>query len=69
MRICLRRTAHIIAERLISVQTDMQTDIDMVTYMAMDIGVKSVYIYGPSGLQRSDNQQVFLAPKVTPDFL
>jgi hypothetical protein len=26
MKICLRRTAHISAERLISVQTDMQTD-------------------------------------------
>ena len=31
-------------ERLILVQTDMQTDIDMDTNMAADIGVKSVYI-------------------------
>jgi len=45
MRTCIvifRRAAHISEERLISVQTDMQTDIDMVTNMVMDIGVKSV---------------------------
>jgi hypothetical protein len=41
------RAAHISAERLISVQTDMQADIDMKTNM--DMGVKSVYIwaFGP----------------------
>ena len=42
MKICLRSAARISAERLISVQTDMQTDIDMETNM--DMGVKSVYI-------------------------
>jgi len=44
MKICLRRAARSSAERLISVQTDMQTDIDMETNMDMDMGVKSVYI-------------------------
>jgi len=42
MKIYLRSAARISAERLISVQTDMQTDIDMETNM--DMGVKSVYI-------------------------
>jgi hypothetical protein len=44
MKICLRRAAHISAERLISVQTDEQTEIDMETNMADNIGDKSVYI-------------------------
>jgi hypothetical protein len=44
MKICLRRAAHISAERLISVQTDEQTEIDMETNMAENIGDKSVYI-------------------------
>jgi hypothetical protein len=56
MKICFRRAAHISAERLISVQTDMQMNIDMDTDidtdMDMDIGVQSVYIYGPSGLEK-----------------
>jgi len=49
MRICLRRAAHINVERLISVQTDMQTDIDMERNVDIDMGVKSVYIraFGP----------------------
>jgi len=51
MRIRLRRAAQICAERLISMQTDMQTEIDMETNVDMDIGVKS--IYGPSALERS----------------
>ena len=43
IKICLRRAAHINAERLISVQMDMQTDIDM------DIGVQtvSIWAFGP----------------------
>jgi len=49
MNICLRRAAHISAERLISVQTDEQTEIDMEMHMAVNMGDKSVYIYGPSG--------------------
>ena len=44
MKICLRRAVHISAERLISVQTDEQTEIDMETNMNVDIGDKSVYI-------------------------
>jgi len=49
MKICLKRAAHISAERLISewlisVQTDKQTEIDMETNMDVDIGDKSVYI-------------------------
>jgi hypothetical protein len=40
-----RRAAHINAERLISVQTDEQTEIDMETNMDVDIGDKSVYIW------------------------
>ena len=44
MQICLRRAAHFSAERLISAQTDMQTNIDMDMDMDMDIGVWSVYI-------------------------
>jgi len=65
MKICLKRAAHISAERLISVQADEQTEIDMKTNMDVDIGDKSVYIYGPSGLERSVNQQVLEASKVT----
>jgi hypothetical protein len=52
MKICLRNAARISAERLISVQTDMQTEIDMETNMAVNMGDKSVYIYGPSGLEK-----------------
>jgi hypothetical protein len=49
MKVCLRRAAHISAERLISgrlisVQTDEQTEIDMETNIDVDIGDKSVYI-------------------------
>jgi predicted adenine nucleotide alpha hydrolase (AANH) superfamily ATPase len=66
MKICLRRTAHISAERLvsewlISLQTDEQTEIDMATNMGVDIGDKSVYTYVPSGHKRSENQQVLEA--------
>jgi hypothetical protein len=53
---CLRRAAHISAERLISVQTDEQTEIDMETNMAENIGDESVYISVPSGLERSINK-------------
>jgi hypothetical protein len=44
MKICLRRAARISTERLISVQTDEQTEIDMETNMAVNMGDKSVYI-------------------------
>ena len=44
MKICLRTAAHISVERLISVQTDEQTEIDMETNMDVDTGDKSVYI-------------------------
>jgi hypothetical protein len=44
MKIYLRRAAHISVERLISVQTDEQTEIDMETNMDVDIGDKFVYI-------------------------
>jgi len=44
MKICLRRAALISAERLISVQTDEQAEIDMDTNMAENMGNKSVYI-------------------------
>ena len=50
MKICLRRAARISTERLISVQTDEQTEIDMETNMAVNMGDKSVYIR-PSGLE------------------
>jgi hypothetical protein len=40
MKICLRSAAHISAERLISVQTE----IDMEANMAVNMGDKSVYI-------------------------
>jgi len=44
MKICLRRVARSSTERLISVQTDEQTEIDMETNMAENMGDKSVYI-------------------------
>jgi len=44
MKICLRRATRISTERLISVQTDEQTEIDMETNMAENMGDKSVYI-------------------------
>jgi len=44
MKICLRRAARISAERLISVQTDEQTEIDMETNMAVNMGDKPIYI-------------------------
>ena len=44
MKICLMRAALISTERLISVQTDEQTEIDMDTNMAENMGNKSVYI-------------------------
>jgi len=55
MKICLRRAAHISAERLISVQTDEQTEIDMETNMAVIMGDKSVYIraFGPREISQS----------------
>jgi hypothetical protein len=49
------RTAHINAERLISVQTDMQTNIDMYTDIDADMDMDmefSLYIYGPFGLEK-----------------
>jgi len=59
MKICLRRAAHISAERLISVrlisvQTDKQTEIDMETNMDVDIGDKSIY----TGLLASRDQSI-----------
>jgi hypothetical protein len=51
MKICLRRAACISTEQLISVQTDEQTEIDMETTMAVNMGDKSVYIR-PSGLEK-----------------
>jgi len=45
MKICLRSAARISAEQLITVQTDMQTEIDMETNMVMNMGDKSVYIW------------------------
>ena len=45
MKICLRRAARISTERLISVQTDEQTEIDMEMNMAENMGDKSVYIW------------------------
>ena len=66
MKICLRRAARISAERLISVETDEQTEIDMETNMAVNMGDKSVYIYtGLLASRRSVNQQVLEASKVT----
>jgi hypothetical protein len=58
MKICLRGAARISAERLIRVQTDMQTDIDMETNMDMDMGVKSVYIraFRPREISKSISQ-------------
>jgi hypothetical protein len=56
LKMCLRRAAHISAERLISVQMDEQTEIDMETKMAENIRDESVYISVPSGLQRSINK-------------
>jgi hypothetical protein len=44
LKICLRSAARICVERLISVQTDMQTEIDMETNMVLNMGDKSVYI-------------------------
>jgi len=70
MKICLRRAAHIsaeqlVSERLISVQTDDLTEIDMETNIDVDIRDKSVYTYVPSGHERSENQQVLEASNVT----
>jgi len=61
MRIRLRRAAQISAERLISMQTDMQTEIDMETNVDMDIGVKSVYIwtFGPREI-KSINKSFYI---------
>jgi hypothetical protein len=44
MKICLRKEARISTERLISVQTDVQTEIHMAMYMAEHVQVKSVYV-------------------------
>jgi len=59
------RAERLISERLISVQTDEQTEIDMETKIDVDIRDKSVYTYVPSGLVRSENQQVLEASNVT----
>jgi hypothetical protein len=45
MKIRLRRAAYISA-------TDEQTEIDMEINIAVNTGDKSVYIYGPSGLEK-----------------
>jgi hypothetical protein len=52
-------------EQLISVQTDMQTDVKMETNMDMDLGVKSLYIGAFSPREISYVKQAFLASKVT----
>jgi len=59
MKICLRSAARISAERLISVQTDMQTDIDMEMNMDMDMRVKSVHIraFRPREISQSTSQK------------
>jgi len=69
MKICLRSAARISAERLISVQPDEQTEIDMETHMAVNMGDKSVYIYRPSGprVARSPKVQC-MAVTVSLDF-
>jgi len=61
-RICLRRAAHINAEQLISVQTDVQTDIDMDTIME----VKSVYIraFKPREISQSTSLRSIQSNKV-----
>jgi len=61
MKICLRRAARISAERLISVQTDEQTEIDMETNMAVNMGDKSVYIraFWPREISQSTSLRSF----------
>jgi hypothetical protein len=56
MRICLRRAAHISANRYAN-GYDMNTDVD--------VGDKSVYIYRPSAPEISVNQQVLDESTVT----
>jgi hypothetical protein len=69
MNRCLRRAAHISAEQLKLVQTDEQMEVNMKNNMVVDIGDKSVYIYGPSTLEKIFNQQVLEAFKVTESWL
>jgi hypothetical protein len=65
MKICLKRAAHISAERLISVQTDMQTDKRYRDEYGCEYG-KQVCIYtGLLTSRRSVNQQVIEESKVT----
>jgi len=66
MKICLRRAAHISAERPISVLTDMQTDKRYGYEYGCGYG-KQVCIYtGLLTSRRSANQQVLKASKVAP---
>ena len=60
MKICLRRAARINTERLISVQTDEQTEIDMETNMAENMGDKSVYIraFWPREINQSSQRSI-----------
>jgi len=60
MKICLRRAARISTERLISVQTDEQTEIDMETNMAENMGDKSVYIraFWPREINQSSQRSI-----------
>jgi hypothetical protein len=60
MKICLRRAARISTERLISVQPDEQTEIDMGTNMAENIGDKSVYIraFWPREINQSSQRSI-----------
>jgi len=65
MKICLRSAARISAERLISVQMDEQTEIDMETNMAVNMGDKSVYIRAFLAREDQSINQVKEASKVT----
>jgi len=66
MKICLRRADRISTERLISVQTDEQTEIDMETNMAVNMGVKSVYIraFWPREISQSTSQRSIQSNKI-----
>jgi len=64
---CLRSAARISAERLISVQTDEQTEIDMETNTAVNMGDKSVYIYGPSAPREISQSTSLRSVKINTD--
>jgi len=58
MKRYLRRAAHMSAERLILVQTDEQTEINMETNMDVDIGDKSVYIRAREDSQSTSQRSI-----------